>query len=156
MTDKARRIMKQLNIQSEANASTEMQATTLTRYLLYQEKKISMGLLDDLLPMEVKEAWEELLALLERRGRKLVEVTKGSITMKVYSPNQGSIADLQELAESGSLDKPLRKFLTNLGKSISLSHTVVTKSNSQSRKGGYISPDLAKRFDLCILISHQR
>ena len=121
MTNKLERTMKQLDINSQPddpNVTIESSIVGTLNYFLCQDEKIKAGVLDDVLPEGVKEAWQGLLALLEKGGRKLVAVNEGSIVIKIYCPNAQSIKDLQELAATEAMKAAINKFMEALGKNI--------------------------------------
>ncbi len=104
---------------------SEMFITAFTQYFLYQHSKISLGLLDHLLPKGVKDAWGRLIALLERRGRKVLGINKGSILMKVYCPTEASLDDLNEIIDTGLVEKSFADFLSAVGITMKVNNTKI-------------------------------
>ncbi len=122
-----KRAAEKLNIVVDGNKS-EMYITAFTQYFLYQHSKINLGLLDHLLPPGVRDAWDQLIALLERRGRKVLGISKGSILLKVYCPTRAALDDLNELIDTGLVKKTFADFLIAVGITMNVSNTNLAKT----------------------------
>ncbi len=103
----------------------EMYIHGFTRFFHIQGKKIKLGLLDEKLLSHpgVKQVWDQLISLLERRGRKVLEIHRGSLIFMVFCPTQNALEDLKELAITGAISQALNDFLITLGL-----HGTVTRS----------------------------
>ncbi len=120
-----------LNIAVDGNNNakeSEMYITAFTQYFLYQHSKISLGLLDHLLPPGVKDAWDQLISLLERRGRKVLGINKGSILLQVYCPTGASLDDLNEIVDTGLVENSFANFLSAVGITMTVNNTKLAKT----------------------------
>ncbi len=118
VTDSMKQLAKKLKINIALSNNTnvvEMYIYAFTQYFLLQNKKIEIGLLDNELLPEVKEVWIQFIGLLERRGRKVLDIKKGSLLFSVYCPTQTAANDLQELTQTGSVGRGLQNFLKEVG-----------------------------------------
>ena len=119
-----------LNIVVDGNNNaneSELYITAFTQYFLYQHSKISLGLLDHLLPPGVRDAWDQLISLLERRGRKVLGINKGSILLRVYCPTGASLDDLNEIIDTGLVKKTFAEFLLAVGITMNVRNTNLAK-----------------------------
>ncbi len=113
-----------INLSGDSDPTVEASIVETLNYFLYQREKIEAGILDDILPEGVKEAWEAMLAWLEDPGRKLVGIKEGSIVIKIYCPTAESVKELQQLAKSEAMKSAINKFLRSLGKGIPMLHVL--------------------------------
>ncbi len=81
--------------------------------------------MDNLLPVGVKKAWNELIGLLERGGRKLLDVDKGGLLFHLYCSSSAAVDDLNELIKTGSIKEALTTFLSTVGISVSITKTTL-------------------------------
>ncbi len=93
----------------------EVYTTAFTQYFLHQHSKINHGLLDAKISSAVKETWKNFITLLEHRGRRVLEIRKGSMLVNIYCPTKDSVEDLRNETEAKSIKKALITFLTELG-----------------------------------------
>ncbi len=130
ISDMTKLTAQKLNVCVDGNNNTSSEAelyiTAFTQYFLHQHSKISLGLFDNILPAEIKDAWDELIALLEKRSRKLLAVNKGSILFKLYCPTSSSVDDLKELVETGLVNKAFAMFHLTLGISVRVSQATLS------------------------------
>ncbi len=118
ISEKAKRTANKLHIRLQEikdEPNDEVYITAFLEYFMLQSDKIAHGLLDEHLPPEVREVWEELLGLLERRNRKLVQVERGSIILQLYCPTQAAMDDLEDVIYSVHFNETITKFYEALG-----------------------------------------
>ncbi len=84
-------------------------------HFLYQHPKIVLGLLDSFIPDNVKDAWVELVSLLEGNDRKLVGVEKGSVVFKVYCPTIEAGEQLKQVTDTNKLAESFTNFTKAAG-----------------------------------------
>ncbi len=119
VSEEAKQTAQKLHItlqEIEDKPNDEAYIAALLEYFMLQSDKIAQGLMDEHLPNEVREVWEELLALLERRNRKLVKVERGSIILQLYCPTQAAVDDLEEVIDSVHFNEAVTNFYKTLGK----------------------------------------
>ncbi len=114
VSDQARDTAQKLHLQLDDNDG-ETCISAFTQYFMIQQNKMSMGLLDHLLPSKVRRAWQELIALLERSNRKLVLVKKKCISLQLYCPTSESVRDLEELCSCDQLVKAFTVYSEAVG-----------------------------------------
>ncbi len=152
ISEQAKETANKLNIgiqETENTASHEAYITAFPQYFMLQQDKIALNLLDDYLPVGVRAAWEELLALLERRNRKLVKVEKGSVLFQLYCPTQTALDDLEEVIDSIHFNTAVINFYKVLG-AIYLSIT-----NPKNTMGTYSPLTRAQECSACKCVVDQ-
>ena len=84
--------------------------------LLHHREKIQQNQLDHILPKEVKDAWYQLLKILEDRDRTLVNVQQGSILLTLFCPSPSAFQQIQNDEWIDSIRKYLNQLLNTIGK----------------------------------------
>ena len=84
--------------------------------LLHHRDKIQQNQLDHILPKEVKDAWNQLLEILEDRNRTLVNVQQGSILLTLFCRSQSAFQQIQSDEWIDCVRKYLSQLLNTIGK----------------------------------------
>ena len=113
-TDTATRLGVYLGKGDELEVNTFIIAF-LTK-LLHQREKLDLGLLDARLPTAVKTAWQELIAHLEIKNRKLVGFQSGSVTLNLFCPLPESYNQLSDKVWKETASQKMLNLLSSIGK----------------------------------------
>ena len=89
---------------------TEDTVSAFVAHFLYQHPKIVLGLLDSFIPADVKDAWVQLISLLEGNDKKVLGVEKGSLVFNVYCPTVEAGEELKQLTNSNKVAEIFTSF----------------------------------------------
>ncbi len=85
------------------------------QYFLHQRDKINLGLLDEILPPDVKQAWQNLLETLREQNRGVLDISDGSIVFKMFCPTQEAEDQLQDPKWLAKFKDRFFKLIKHLG-----------------------------------------
>ena len=83
--------------------------------LLHQGEKLKIGVLDQCIQSAIKTQWEEVLCILQGRGRRLVKVQSGSLFFTLFCRTTESIEQLQDGGWRERLTEGLRILFFSIG-----------------------------------------
>ena len=105
------------------------------RALLLQEEKTKIGVLNEYIQSAIKTQWEEVLSILQGRGRRLVNVQSGSLFFALFCPTTDSIEQLQSRGWREKLTEALQILLSSLGILLYLVKECVLKQSVNKTTG---------------------
>ena len=92
----------------------------LLQALLLQREKLKIGVLDEYIQTVIKTQWQEVLSILQDRGRRVVNVQSGSLFFALFCPTTGSIEQLQNDVWRKRLTEGLEDLINTMGMKINL------------------------------------